>query len=192
MSLDGFIAGPDAKPGQGLGADGELLHYWMFGGKWAYGTEDLAPEAERDDGFGNAGAVICGRKMFDDGEGWGYENPFSAPCFVLSSRMDMVDRAPSFTFVSGGIQDALEQARQAAQDKDVIIAGGASTVQQYLAARLVDEIRIHLVPILMESGTKLFGATGLGPIELEQTKSVATDFLTHLRYRVIKPASLSR
>jgi dihydrofolate reductase len=194
MSLDGFIAGPDARPGQGLGLGGERLHYWVFGGPWTYATDPVGSaigvdKQIIDEFFAAAGAVIVGRRMFDCGDGWGYENPFPVPCFVLTHRAgDLAERAPTFTFVPDGIGSALEQARAVGGGKDVVIGGGANVAQQYLAAGLVDELQLHLVPILLGDGTRLFEHTGSGGAELERTRVVESPFVTHLRFRVVYPS----
>lgn len=183
MSLDGYVAGPDARADQGLGISGEQLHYWMFGSDPAAGPAGVDKEVI-DELFGEAGAVIVGRTMFDCGNGWGYENPFPMPCFVLTHRADpeLAERAPSFTFVTDGIHSALAQAKAVAGDKNVLIGGGARVIQQYLAAGLVDELGIHLVPVLLGGGTRLFD--GVIGRRLEQIRCVESPFATHLRFRI--------
>jgi dihydrofolate reductase len=194
MSLDGFVAGPDDRAGRGLGEGGERLHYWVFGGPWSY---DSPPEGSAtgvdgevlDELLTAAGAVVVGRRMFDCGEAWGYENPFPMPCLVLTHRADpeLVEKAPTFTFVTGGTADAMARARAVAGDKDIVIGGGANVIQQYLAAGLVDEVQIHLAPVLLGAGTRLFDHLGTGLPELERTRVIESPFVTHLRYRVVRP-----
>lgn len=190
MSLDGFSAGPDDGPGKGLGEGGEPLHYWVFGQEWSYGYDHLgsATGVDKDvldEAFATAGAAIVGRRMFDIVEGWGYQNPFPMPCFVLTHRIDddLLAKAPSFTFVTG-IENALEQARSVAGDKHVSIGGGANVIQQYLAAGLVDELQVHLAPVLLGAGVRLF--ENIGPARLERTRVLESPYSTHLRFRVVK------
>jgi dihydrofolate reductase len=193
MSLDGFIAGPNDGPGQGLGEGGERLHEWLYDlTSWRerHGLEggETSPDAEvLDEAFRNLGAVVLGRRMYDNAEGWGDEPPFGVPVFVLThdARETLVkEGGTTFTFVTDGIESALEQARAAAGEKDVSIAGGASTIQQFMAAGLLDEIQIHLVPMLLGGGVRLFGHPGT--LGLEATRVVDSPGVTHLKYRVQK------
>ena len=192
MSLDGFIAGPNDVPGQGLGEGGERLHEWGFGLKsWRerHGLEggETGQDAEvLDEAFSNLGAMVLGKRMYDNAEGWGDEPPFSVPVFVLTheARETLVKGRTTFTFVTDGIESALEQARAAAGEKDVSIAGGASTIQQFMAAGLLDEIQIHLVPVLLGRGIRLFDHPG--SLELETTRVIDSPGVTHLKYRVPK------
>ncbi len=194
MSLDGFIAGPNDRPGLGLGEGGERLHQWAY---------DLASWRERhglaggqtnrdaellDEAFRNTGASIVGRRMFDNAEEWGENPPFDMPVFVLThqEREPLVKGGTTFTFVTDGIESALAQARAAAGAKNVAIGGGANVAQQYLKAGLLDEIEIHLVPILLGDGIRLFDRLGAAPIELERTRVIASPDVTHLRFRVVK------
>jgi dihydrofolate reductase len=193
ISLDGFITGPNPRPGEGLGDGGAALHEWAFklrSFQEQHGRE--GGETGRDDdvlaeGFIKAGAFLMGRSMFDLAEEpWGESPPFHAPVFVLTHEQ----REPlpkqggtTFTFVSDGIESALTQARQAAGDKDVAIAGGASVIRQCLAAGVVDEMQIHVTPLLLGSGTLLFDESTAG-VSLEPTRSIEGDGVTHLRYRV--------
>jgi dihydrofolate reductase len=195
MSLDGFIAGPNDSPELGLGEGGELLHEWIFGlESWrkAHGLEggernrdgEILDEATR-----NNGAIILGRRMFDNAKGWGDEPPFKVPVFVLTheSREPLTKGATTFTFVNDGIESALAQARASAgDDKDISIAGGANTIQQYLAAGLVDEIQIHVAPLLLGGGVRLFDGVDGDGIELQLTRVVDSPAVAHLRFRVDK------
>ena len=196
MSLDGFIAGPNDGRENGLGDGGERLHEWMFD------NGEEGSETGRDDeivaeSFANVGAYVMGRRMFDNGEGpwgddpfeghWGDEPPFRTPVFVLTHH----PRGPlemkggtTFTFVTDGIESAFEQAKVTAGDKDVSVAGGANTIQQFLASGLLDEIEIHLVPVLLGGGIRLFERLDAGPTELERTRVVESPDVTHLRFRV--------
>ena len=194
MSLDGFIAGPNDRPGLGLGEGGERLHQWAY---------DLASWRERhglaggqtnrdaellDEAFRNTGASIVGRRMFDNAEGWGENPPFDMPVFVLThqAREPLVKGGTTFTFVTDGIESALAQARAAVGAKNVAIGGGANVAQQYLKAGLLDEIEIHLVPILLGGGIRLFDRLGDAQIELERMRVIDSPAVTHLRFGVVK------
>jgi dihydrofolate reductase len=193
MSLDGFIAGPNDRPGNGLGDGGERLHQWVYKlASWREPHGLSGGETNRDseileEAFKNVGAIVLGRRMFDNAEGWGDEPPFHVPVFVLTheGREKLVkEGGTTFTFVTDGIESALAQARAAAGDKDVAIGGGANTIQQFIAAGLLDEIQIHLVPVLLGDGIRLFEQLGGEPIELEGTRVVASPDVTHLRFDV--------
>jgi dihydrofolate reductase len=196
MSLDGFIAGPNAGVGNPLGDGGARIQQWMFdlasfreiqgltGGQTNKDDEELR---ER---FAPTGAVVMGRRMFDEGEEpWGDNPPFHMPVFVLTheARETLVkEGGTTFTFVTDGIESALEQAKTAAGDKNVNIAGGADTVQQFIRAGLLDELEIHLAPVLFGEGIRLFDQMGPEHVELENIRVVASPRVTHLRYRVVK------
>ncbi len=201
MSLDGFVAGPNQTLEEPLGAGGEKLHEWAFGlasFRERHGLEGGETNADSEvvqESLDATGAVVMGRRMFSGGEGpweddpnadgwWGDDPPFRVPVFVLTShaRETLTKQGgTSFTFVTGGIEAALEQARAAAGNKDVLVAGGASVVQQYLKAGLLDELQIHLAPVLLSDGVRLFD--GLGPAELEATRVIASPAVTHLTFR---------
>jgi dihydrofolate reductase len=194
MSLDGFITGPDDLPGRGLGEGGECLHNWVMGRPWRYDDEGrrFDPlDVDRKvlwEAMGSIGAGIIGKRMFDITGGWG-GNPPGGPdarYFVLTHSVpaEWVGRKSPFTFVTDGIESALEQARSVAGDKDVGIGGGADVIQQYLAARLVDELRLHLAPVLLGTGKRLFDHLGTQVIELERTQVVESPFATHLYFTV--------
>jgi dihydrofolate reductase len=194
MSLDGFITGPDDRPGRGLGEHGEPLHNWVMGGPWRYDGEGMrfAPaDVDRrvlEQAMGSTGAGIIGRRMFDVTGGWG-GNPPGGPgarYFVLTHSVpqDWADRTSPFTFVTDGIESALAQARAVAGDKNVGIGGGANVIQQYLAAGLVDELRLHLAPVLLGAGKPLFGNLGNQMIELESTGVIESPYATHLFFTV--------
>jgi len=194
MSLDGFITGPDAGVEQPLGIGGERLHEWVYGlSSWRERHGLAGGEADRDaelldEAFTSVGATVMGREMFDVGEGpWGDEPPFHVPVFVLTHRPReplIKDGGTMFTFVTDGVKSALEQARAAAGDRNVSVAGGADTVQQFLRAGLLDELQIHVVPVLLGAGTWLFD--GLERTELEQERVIASADVTHLRFRVVR------
>jgi dihydrofolate reductase len=204
MSLDGFVAGPNPTLEQPLGEGGERLHEWVFKLKsWRAphgleGGETGADDEIVTETLRATGAVIMGRRMFSGGDGkweddpnangwWGDEPPFHVPVFVLTNHARELLRlkGTTFTFVTDGIESALEQARSVAGDKDVFIGGGASVVQQYLNAGLLDELQVHVAPVLLGSGVRLLD--GLDPtIGLEGTRVISSPYVTHLRYRVLR------
>jgi dihydrofolate reductase len=209
MSLDGFIAGPNMGPEKGLGEGGDRLHQWAFGLKsfrephGMSGGETNADSEVLEEALSSPGAVVMGRRMFGGGEGtwgdkawgdepwegwWGDEPPYHMPVFVLThhARGTLTKGETTFTFVTDGIESALEQARAAAGDRDVTVGGGANVVQQYLTAGLVDEFQIHVAPVLLGRGVRLFDELGTEKIELECTRAIQSPAVTHLRYRVVK------
>jgi len=193
VSLDGFSAGPDTSREHPMGIGGERLHRWLFpaddasrdvpaGGVTPTG-QDAAVAAEQ---FARTGAVIVGRLTYDIGvDLWG-DVPFPVPTFVITHRPHEPRpmRSDVFTFVTDGIGSALDQARAAAGDRDVLVMGGATVQQQYLAAGLVDELQLNLVPVLLHHGERLLDHTGDTTTELVQTGLVATDAATHLTYTI--------
>lgn len=193
MSLDGYIAGPNAGREKPLGEGGERLHQWVYQlESWREQHGLQGGEASRDseiqeEAFSNVGAVLMGRRMFDEGEEpWGDNPPFHVPVFVLTHnpREKLVkEGGTTFTFVGEGIESALEQARDAAGDENIAIAGGASAIWQYLEAGLLDEIQIHLVPVLL-GGTRLFDEFNDEHIEFERLRVVDSPTVTHLNFRV--------
>jgi dihydrofolate reductase len=195
MSLDGYVTGPDDSVGQGLGEDGEVLHYWVFGGPWTYGDPTDQPLREAtgvdkqvvDTVFAGAGAAVVGRRMYDMAEGWGDESAFGTPVFVLTSepRDQRVVRGGTYTFVTDGVQSAIRQAKEAAGGRHLLVSGGASVVDQCLAAGLVDEIDLHVAPILLGAGKRLFAGVGRR-VELEPLGALHSLYATHLRYRVVR------
>lgn len=202
MSLDGYVAGPGQSVEQPLGAGGQRLHEWVFGlavFRAAHGMEGggvSASTAVVEESLHNIGATIMGRNMFGGHPGpwqaaqpwngwWGDNPPFHHPVFVLTHH----PRAPleleggtTFYFVTDGPLAALELARAAAGGKDVSLAGGAAAAQQYLAAGLVDEMDINLVPILLGSGERLFNGVGSDMHGLELVRTLAAPGVTHLKY----------
>lgn len=182
MSLDGFIAGPNIAVDRPMGEGGERLHHWLFGSV----AGDDAGVIDRSSR--NRGAVVMGRTTFDVGEGpWGEDGAFQLPCFVVThqARQRLTRGRTTFTFVTEGIESALAQARVAAGDKDVWLMG-ANADQQYLQAGLVDELRIHLIPVLLGAGVRLFEQIGAQRVELERTRVTPSPGVTHLTFRIIK------
>jgi dihydrofolate reductase len=202
MSLDGFVAGPNPSVENPLGVGGEQLHEWALGlAAWRehHGLEGGEVNASTDvmeRSLENIGAVVMGRNMFggeaawgdDPWDGWwGDDPPFHVPVLVLTHHpRERVTKegGTSFTFVTDGIQSALEQARAAARGKDVGLSGGASVAQQYLSAGLIDEMLISLVPVFLGDGTRLFDNLAGVQIGLECTGVVDAPGVTHLTYRV--------
>jgi dihydrofolate reductase len=185
MSLDGFITDPRASVGTPLeGNDPGRLSDWQFDAK----TETDA--AIVDEMFKSTGAVLMGKRMFDAGfEPWGDAPPYHMPVFIVTHER----RAPlpmqggtTYNFVTGGIEAALELARAAAGDKNVGVWGGANIMRQYLKAHLLDEMHIHLVPILLGGGIRLFESLDPEGIELRMLNSIQTPGATHLRFEVVK------
>ena len=204
MSLDGFVAGPNPSLEEPLGAGGDLLHEWAFAAaSWREshglsGGEANADSEVLEESTGSTGAVVMGRRMFSGGQGpwepdpradgwWGDDPPFHVPVFVLSHHARealAMEGGTSFNFVTHGIEAALEEARAAAGDKDVLLAGGASVVQQYLKAGLLNELQIHVAPVLLGDGTSLFDRLGIDAVGLETTRVIASPSVTHLRFTV--------
>lgn len=186
MSLDGFSAGPNVAVGNGMGDGGERLHEWMFP---AAGAADSSAEV-RVETLGTSGAVVMGRRMFDLGlEPWGDDPPFHMPVFVITHRAGaplVKQGGTTYHFVTGGIEPALERARAAAGEKDVAVLGGADIVRQFVRTGLVDELRIHLVPVLVGDGTRLFERMRPEDIELECARVIGAPGVTHLAFRVVK------
>ena len=200
MSLDGYVAGPNQRPDEPLGDGGEQLHEWAFAtASWRepHGREggDTGPDDQiLREARGRIGAEIMGRNKFGGGPGpwdadepwngwWGDDPPFGYPVFVLThhEREPLTLGDTTFTFVTGGIQSALDHARAAAGDRDVLIGGGASACNQYIAAGLVDELLLHVAPVMLGGGERLFVDTGAS--QLECTQVVGSPRVTHLRYR---------
>jgi dihydrofolate reductase len=188
MSVDGFIAGPNDGPELGLGEGGERLHEWVYGLKsWREphgleGGEENEDSAILDESVTRSGAVILGRRMFDNAKGWGDEPPFHKPVFVLTHEArEPVQKmgGTTFTFVEG-IENALEQASTESGDRDVAVAGGANTIQQFLAAGLVDEMRVHVAPLLLGGGIRLFGDGE--PRDVVGLEASASPAVAHLRF----------
>jgi dihydrofolate reductase len=206
MSLDGFVAGPNPSLEHPLGEGGERLHEWVIAlASWREahgleGGETNASSAVVEESLEATGAVVMGRRMFSGGEGpweddpnadgwWGDNPPFHVPVFVLTHHPRATatkQGGTSFTFVTGDIDAALAQAREAAGERDVFIGGGASVVQQYLRAGLLDELQINLTPVLLGGGTRLLDGIGPDHATLECTRVVEAPAVTHLRYRIIK------
>jgi len=195
VSLDGFSAGVKAGRDNPLGDDGERLHEWMVGlSAWRErhdmeGGDANADADAIDDVFTKLGAVIMGRTMFITGEEpWGDEPPFHVPVFVLQHEPHYpIDKhgGTSFSFVHDGIEHALELAQHVAGENDVLIAGGADTVQQFLSAGLIDELQIDLVPIVLGDG-RCFFENLPSDLRVEPIHVVDGPGASHIRYRVVR------
>lgn len=198
ISLDGYTAGPNQTREEPLGVGGESLHDWLveleiFGGG---GTEVNASTAVVREWQGNIGAHIMGRNMFGPIRGewdepwkgwWGENPPYHTPVFVLTHHPREsvpMEGGTTFHFVTDGIESALARAREAAGEKDILVAGGASTLRQYLAAGHIDEFTLSMVPRLLHAGERLF--QGLPGLRLEQLHAVEAPSVTHLKYRVVR------
>jgi dihydrofolate reductase len=202
ISLDGFVAGPNQSVDNPIGEGGMRLH------EWAFATDSWRAQQGLDGGAHNSdaevidevvqgiGAYIMGRKMFGGGDGpwdetwtgwWGEDPPYHVPVFVLTHHPRgplQMEGGTTFTFVTDGIESALKQARAVAGDRDIAIAGGASAVQQYLAAGLLDELYLHIVPVILGAGERLL--EHVGDFVLEPIKVVASPVVTHIKYRVVR------
>ncbi len=204
MSLDGYVAGPNQSLEHPIGDGTEHLHDWLFNTKTFHqmhgddgGTEGINEDVMRET-FDNIGATIMGRNMFGAGPGpwpeepwngwWGDNPPYHTPVFVLTHYA----RAPlamqggtTFHFVTDGIASALEQAKSAAGGKDVSLAGGADVAQQYLAARLIDEMELHVVPLLLGAGERLFDNLADSDVKIELVRTLEGPSVTHLKYCIV-------
>jgi dihydrofolate reductase len=189
MSLDGFIAGP--------GDDVQRLFGWMSLGdrdlNLSSGDTDFDLQVSTEDAenyqelMGQTGAIVSGRRMFDVAGAWGGKHPMGVPVVVVTHTIpqEWAHEGSPFTFVTDGVEAALEKARQIAGDKNIGV-GGADITRQCLKAGLLDEISIDLVPVLLGSGVRLFEHLGIEPIELERTGVVESPGVTHLSFRVVK------
>jgi dihydrofolate reductase len=206
MSLDGYVAGPNATLEQPLGEGGDQLHEWVFGLKsfrerhGMDGGEDSADSRLVADYVERIGAYVMGRRMFSGGQGrweddpnadgwWGDDPPFHVPVFVLTHhpRETVIkEGGTTFTFVTDGLGSAVAQARAAAGEKDVGIAGGANVVQQCLGAGLLDELVIHVSPVLLGSGVRLFDGQSDAVISLDQAQVIPSERVAHLIYEAAR------
>jgi dihydrofolate reductase len=187
MSLDGFVAGPNAAVDNGLGDGGERLHEWIFAGPGTEhgGVPGRPPgvNGEVMDEAISTGAVVAGRGTFEPAGGWGGDHHDGVPIFILSRNPEAEEaRWPLVTYVSD-IREAMAAAKEAAGEKDVLVHG-AGTAQLALAAGVLDELQIHLVPVLLGGGRRLFEHLGTDQIELEPVRVLEGEGVTHLRYRV--------
>ncbi len=204
ISLDGFVAGPNQSEENPLGEGGERLHEWVVSlAAWRQFHGEQGGEVNEsarivEESRENIGAGVMGRNMFGPVAGgpwgdqqwtgwWGDDPPYHHPVFILTHH----PRAPvemkggtTFQFFNDGIESALEQARDAADGKDVMLWGGAQVVNQYLTAGLLDELELHVVPVLLGDGARLFDSVG-AQVQLEQVRAVEAPGVTHLKYTVV-------
>jgi dihydrofolate reductase len=203
-SLDGYVAGPNQSMEHPLGEGGEQLHDWLVELKsWREpvgmegGVENISNDVFAEV-TANVGAEIMGRGKFGppergpwDGDAWqgwwGPHPPFHKPVFVVThhERAPLVLDDTTFTFVTDGIEAAMARAREAAGEKDVFIGGGARIINEYLAAGLVDEVELHVTPILLGGGARLFEGVGRD-VKLELLRTIEAPGVSHLKYRVVK------
>jgi dihydrofolate reductase len=186
MSLDGFVTGPDPGPENGLGTGGDGLHTWAF-------SADPVDRAVLASATEATGVVVMGRRLFDiiDGpQGWSDEVGYGAdlaavpPVLVVTRRPPATVRlADRVTFVVDGVRSAIDKARALADDRDVVIMGGAEVIRGALGTGLVEELRLHLSPVLLGAGTPLFDS-GVSPRTLRQTHVQVSSHATHLTYRL--------
>jgi dihydrofolate reductase len=204
ISADGYVAGPNQSDEEPLGEGGERLHDWSVplaawreahekqGGEMNESTRVIEERGE------NVGAAVMGRNMFgppsggDWGDGewkgwWGDDPPYHYDVFVLTHHprepLEM-EGGTTFYFVTDGIERALELARESAGDKDVLLWGGAQVINEYLAAGLLDELEIHIAPVLLGGGARLFDDLADADVRLEQIRAVEAPGVTHIKYRV--------
>jgi dihydrofolate reductase len=201
VSADGYVAGPNQSVENPLGEGGESLHDWVVplrAFRERHGREGGEVNASTpvlEEAQSNVGAEIMGRGKFGGGPGpwgddawrgwWGEDPPFHMPVFVLThhERDPLTLSDTTFTFVTEGIESALEQAKEAAAGRDVTIGGGANVINQYLAAGLIDELELHIAPLVLGGGARLFEGIGAG-LALEQVRAVEAPGVTHVKYRV--------
>lgn len=189
VAVDGYVAGPDVSLESPLGRDGERLHEWMFVGR-------SSAESQRfeTDHFSGIGALILGRRMADVGIGpWGEEPTFHAPCFVVTHRPAetiIKQSGTSYSFVTDGIENALQRALDAAGSQDVLVNGGADIARQFLNAGLLDEVRLHLVPVVLGAGTRLFDGVR-SDVCLKPSSATTSTLATHLTYTLERSAARS-
>jgi dihydrofolate reductase len=204
ISLDGFVAGRNQSAENPLGEGGERLHDWVVSlAAWRHAHGHQGGEVNEsarvfEESRENVGAGVMGRNMFGPVGGgpwgnerwtgwWGDDPPYHYPVFVLTHHpRDAVEMkgGTTFHFVTDGIESALEQARDAAGAKDVMLWGGAEVANQYMAAGLLNELELHVVPLLLGGGARLFDNLGDTEVELEQVRAVEAPGVTHLKYRV--------
>ena len=205
ISADGFVAGPNQSEAEPLGEGGERLHDWVVVlSAWRDahdkpGGEENASSRIVEEARENVGAAVMGRNMFgpigggDWGDGqwkgwWGDEPPYHHPVFIVTHHpREPVEMAGGtiYHFVTDGIESALEQAKEAAAGKDVLLLGGADVINEYLAAGLLDELELHIVPLLLGGGARLFDNLGDADVQLEQVRAVDAPGVTHIKYKVV-------
>jgi dihydrofolate reductase len=194
VSLDGFVAGPNDSPDNGLGDGGDALFKWYFNGdteiSMGSGSPVLRVSAQSakllKEAVARYGTGVWGRRTFDIAKAWGGHPPIE-PAFVVTHTVpqEWVKNGSPFTFVTDGVESAIRQAKKAVGDKDVVVCT-ASILQQCLKAGLIDEIYIDVAPVLLGGGVRLFDHLGTQPIELESIRAIQAPGVTHLGFRVVK------
>lgn len=193
MSLDGFVAGPNDGPENGLGDGGDALFRWYFDGNTEVSISEGTPvlkvspqsAAVLREAMATHGAGVCGRRTFDIAHAWGGHPPIS-PCFVVThtAPQEWVKPGSPFVFVTDGVESAIRQAQAAAGNKNVVIST-ASILQQCVNLGLMDEIHISLVPVLLGNGVRLFDHLGIKPVELQRMRAIEAPGVTHLSFRIV-------
>jgi dihydrofolate reductase len=186
-SVDGYIAGPNDGPGKGLGEGGERLHHWVFGGPWTYesGPKGAATGDDAtwlEGAISKVGAVVAGRWTYEAAGHWGGKNPWDRPLFIVTHRPEEEPEGGGFTFVSG-VEQAVQQAIEAADGKHVHVMGGADVIREALEAGLVDELTIIIAPVILGGGKPLFEGFSKS-IDLEHLGVRQSPFATFIDYRV--------
>ena len=194
MSLDGFVAGPNDNPDNGLGDGGEALFNWYFSGNTEISISEgtpvlkVSPQSAEllKQSFETYGAGVWGRKTFEIAHAWGGHPPGS-PCFIVthSAPQEWIYEGSPFTFVTDGVESAIRQAKEAPGDKDVVVCT-ASILQQCLNLGLVDEIHLDVAPLLLGKGVRLFDRLNIAPTELELIRAIEAPGVIHLGYRLVK------
>jgi dihydrofolate reductase len=181
MSLDGFIAGRNISEALPMGEDGILLHRWIFDQHTEVDKKILSDLVENSD------AVILGSRTYNTAinVAWEGQSPFDVPAFVLINADPVVEK-PGFTFVREGLQSALMQAQNVARGRNIWIMGGASVIQQFIRENLLDELHVHIAPILLGKGTSLFSTSGSPGLRLLRFNTIDTKGATHLFYEIVK------
>jgi dihydrofolate reductase len=195
VSLDGFVAGPNDSPELPLGEGGERLFQWYHSGDTAFPlpSTDMVFMISRasaevlGEEWGQIGAMVAGRRMFDIAGAWGGNPPGGGPCFIVthSAPQEWVKEGSPFTFVTDGVESAIRQAKQVAGDKNVSVSS-ANIMQQCIKAGLLDEIQVDLVPVMLGGGVRMFDHLGAAPGQLESTRVVEAPGVTHLKFRVVR------
>lgn len=196
LSLDGYLAGANRRPGNPLGDNGLSIHQWVFKTATflertgASGGESSPDDMLVKDVFARAGAHLMGRRMFDEGEvGWPENAPFRTPVFVLthSPREPWMRKGgTTFFFVTDGIASALKQAKAAAGGKDVRVSGGAETIRQFIEAGLIDEFTLHIAPVMLGTGLRLLDRLAPERLCVEQIKASSSPLVTHITYKIVR------
>jgi dihydrofolate reductase len=185
-SIDGYFTGPDDGPDQGLGENGERLHYWVFGGPWTY--DEPKGDATGEDAAwlesmtAKVSAIVGGRGTYEAARHWGDQNPWEVPFFIVTHRPEEQPDSGEFTFIAG-VEEAIARARDAAGEKDVHVMGGGDVIRQALAAGVVDELTIIIAPVVMSGGKRLFDGFEQS-LELEHLGVRQSAFATFVDYRV--------